>query len=190
MPAQVLPVSPRCSFMFCANETLIHCLFYTGQGSVQMNEKWMDRERKSLRMTGGGPVSGTTTNTVEISERVWTRWPPPFLWNATLNLQILIYVSLEVHRLQQKHGKLHDIWPQTSQVRDFCRQSFFFPFCISHLNKLHILAVVQIYLCRQKAMIAINHLLPRADFETLRTPFSMAEAVTSWQMEFDITVLC
>lgn len=33
-----------------------------------MKEGWMDRGRKSLRMTGGGPVSGTTTNTVEISE--------------------------------------------------------------------------------------------------------------------------
>lgn len=53
------------------------------------------------------------------------------------------------------------------------------PFCISHRNKSHILAVVQIYLCRQKAMIAINHSLPRADFETPRSPFSMAEAVTS-----------
>lgn len=90
-----------------------------------MNERWMDRARKSLRMTGGGPASGTTTNTVEISERVWTRWQPAFLWNVTLNLQILIYVSLQLHRLQQKPGKLHHIWPQTSQGGDFCQQKSF-----------------------------------------------------------------
>lgn len=128
MPAQVLPVSPRCSFMLWANERLIRCLFHTGQGIVQMNERWMDRARRSLRRTGGGPAPGTTTNTdetVEISERVWTRWQPAFLWNATLDLQILIYVSPQLHRLQQKHCKLHDIWPQTSQGGDFCQQNSF-----------------------------------------------------------------
>lgn len=59
-------------------------------------------------------------------------------------------------------------------------QTFFFLFAFHILNMYHILAVVQIYLCRQKALIAINHLLSPADFETLRSPFSTAEAVMSW----------
>lgn len=87
----------------------------------------------------------------------------------------------------KKHGRLHNIWPQTSQGGDFCWKLFweFFFFFLLHFTfkQVTFFSLVQLYLCRQKAMIAINHLLPRAVFETLRSPFSMAEAVTSrWHL--------
>lgn len=37
--------------------------FQAGQVIVLANERWMNRARKSLRMTDGGPVSGNTANT-------------------------------------------------------------------------------------------------------------------------------
>lgn len=102
-----------------------------------------------------------------------------FLWNATLNLQILIYVSLEAHRLQQKHGKLHHIWPQTSQGGDFCQQNSFQAF-FSHLNKLYSLA----------ADDSDQSFASPSRSRNTAFPFLHGRGFTSWQMTFDITVLC
>lgn len=39
--------------------------FQAGQGIVLTNGRWINRARKSLRLTDGGPGSGSTANTDE-----------------------------------------------------------------------------------------------------------------------------
>lgn len=115
--------------MLCAKKRF-GPFFQAGQRIFWANERRMNRERTSLRHHWHMGYVCLEIKQIQMGKRwqvklvlqkwlkkgLCRRWQPSLVWNSTRNQQtILIYISLQLHRLPRKHDNLCKIWPQSSR---------------------------------------------------------------------------